>query len=159
VATVDVIVGLVVVVGLVGIVVPVLPGLLLVWAAVAVWCTERQDATGWIVLAVVTVLALVGSALKYLLPGRRMRTEGVPTRTMVAGGALGLVGFFVVPVVGLFLGFVLGVYLAERRRLRQHDAAWASTVVALKAAGWSMLIELLTGLLIAATWLTALLVD
>ena len=158
-ATVDVIVGLVVVVGLVGIVVPVLPGLLLVWAAVAVWCTERQDATGWIVLAVVTVLALVGSALKYLLPGRRMRTEGVPTGTMVAGGALGLVGFFVVPVVGLFLGFVLGVYLAERRRLRQHDAAWASTVVALKAAGWSMLIELLTGLLIAATWLTALLVD
>jgi uncharacterized protein len=159
VATVDVIVGLVVVVGLVGIVVPVLPGLLLVWAAVAVWCTERQDATGWIVLAVVTALALAGTALKYLLPGRRMRTEGVPTLTMVAGGALGLVGFFVVPVVGLFLGFVLGVYLAERRRLRQHDAAWASTVVALKAAGWSMLIELLTGMLIAGTWLTALLVN
>jgi uncharacterized protein len=159
VATVDVIVGLVVVVGLVGIIVPVLPGLLLVWAAVAVWCTERQDATGWIVLAVVTALALAGGALKYLLPGRRMRTQGVPTLTMVAGGALGLVGFFVVPVVGLFLGFVLGVYLAERRRLRQHDAAWASTIVALKAAGWSMVIELLTGLLIAATWLTALLVD
>jgi uncharacterized protein len=159
VATVDVIVGLVVVVGLVGIVVPVLPGLLLVWAGVAIWCTERQDATGWIVLAVVTALALAGTALKYLLPGRRMRTEGVPTLTMVAGGALGLVGFFVVPVVGLFLGFVLGVYLAERRRLRQHDAAWASTVVALKAAGWSMLIELLTGLLIAGTWLTALLVN
>jgi uncharacterized protein len=159
VATVDVIVGLVVVVGLVGIVVPVLPGLLLVWAAVAVWCTERQDTTGWIVLAVVTALALAGSALKYLLPGRRMRTEGVPTLTMVAGGALGLVGFFVVPVVGLFLGFVLGVYLAERRRLRQHDAAWASTIVALKAAGWSMVIELLTGLLIAATWLAALIVS
>jgi uncharacterized protein YqgC (DUF456 family) len=159
VATVDVIVGLVVVVGLVGILVPVLPGLLLIWAAVAVWSTERQDATGWVVLAVVTALALAGSALKYLLPGRRMRSEGVPTLTMAAGGALGLVGFFVVPVVGLFLGFVLGVYLAERRRLRQHDAAWASTVVALKAAGWSMLIELLTGLLMAGTWLTALLVD
>jgi uncharacterized protein len=158
VATVDVIVGLVVVVGLVGIIVPVLPGLLLVWAAVAVWCTERQDATGWIVLAVVTALALAGGALKYLLPGRRMRTQGVPTLTMVAGGTLGLVGFFVVPVVGLFLGFVLGVYLAERRRLHQHDAAWASTIVALKAAGWSMVIELLTGLLIAATWLTALIV-
>ena len=33
------------------------------------------------------------------------------------GGACGVVGFFVVPVVGLFLGFVLGVYVAERRRL------------------------------------------
>ena len=157
--TVDVIVGLAIAVGLVGIVVPVLPGLLLVWAAVAVWSTERQDTTGWIALAVVTALALAGTALKYLLPGRRMRGAGVPTATMLAGGALGLVGFFVIPVVGLFLGFVLGVYLAERSRLRQHDAAWASTVVALRAAGWSMLIELLTGLLMAGTWLTALLLD
>ena len=112
--TVDLVVGLAVLVGLVGIIVPVLPGLLLVWAAVAVWSTERQDATGWIVLAVVTALALAGTALKYLLPGRRMRSEGVPTQTMLAGGVLGLVGFFVVPVVGLFIGFVLGVYLAER---------------------------------------------
>jgi uncharacterized protein YqgC (DUF456 family) len=70
---------------------------------------------------------------------------------------LGLVGFFVVPVVGLLLGFVLGVYLAERGRLGQHQAAWTSTVVALKAAGVSMLIELLTGLLMAATWAIAVL--
>jgi uncharacterized protein YqgC (DUF456 family) len=157
VSTVDVVVGVVVIVGLVGIVVPILPGLLLVWAGVAVWSTERQDGTGWAVLAIVTLLALAGTALKYLLPGRRMRTEGVPTATMLTGGALGVVGFFVVPVVGLFLGFVLGVYLAERGRLGQHRAAWASTIVALKAAGWSMLIELLTGLVMAATWVIALL--
>ena len=156
-STVDVVVGAVLVVGLVGIIVPVLPGLLLVWAGIAVWSTERQDGAGWAVLAIVTVLALAGTATKYLLPGRRMRAEGVPTATMLAGGALGLVGFFVVPVVGLLLGFVLGVYLAERGRLGQHQAAWTSTVVALKAAGVSMLIELLTGLLMAATWVIALL--
>jgi len=154
--TVEVVVGVVVAVGLIGIVVPVLPGLLLVWAGIAVWSTERQDTAGWVVLAVVTALALAGTALKYLLPGRRMRTEGVPAATMLAGGALGLVGFFVVPVVGLFLGFVLGVYLAERARLSQHQAAWASTIIALKAAGWSMLIELLTGLLMAGTWVVVL---
>jgi uncharacterized protein YqgC (DUF456 family) len=153
---VDVVVALLMLVGLVGIVVPVLPGLLLVWIGAAVWATERHDATGWLLLAVATVLALGGSALKYLLPGRRMRAQGVPGRTMVAGGLLGLVGFFVVPVVGLFLGFVLGVYLTERWRLGQHGDAWASTRVALAAAGWSMLIELLTGLLIAVAWVVAL---
>lgn len=149
---VDVVAGLLMLVGLVGIVVPVLPGLLLVWIGVAVWATERQDTTGWVLLAVATALALGGSALKYLLPGRRMRAQGVPGRTMAAGGLLGLVGFFVVPVVGLFLGFVLGVYLAERWRLGEHGDAWTSTMVALRAAGWSMLIELLTGLLIASAW-------
>ena len=155
---VDVAAGAVIVVGLVGILLPVLPGLLLVWLGVAIWSNERQDSTGWIVLAVVTALAVAGTALKYLLPGRRMRTAGVPGRTMMAGGALGIVGFFVLPVVGLFVGFVLGVYLAERLRLGRHDAAWAATVLALKAAGWSMLIELLTGLLMAGTWVVGLLV-
>jgi uncharacterized protein YqgC (DUF456 family) len=156
---VDVVVGLVIVVGLAGIVVPILPGLLLIWVAVAVWSTERQDAAGWVVLAVVTVLALAGSALKYVVPGRRMRVVGVPGRTLLAGGALGLVGFFVVPVVGLVAGFVLGVYLAERLRLDGHEAAWASTVVGLRAAGWSMLIEQVTGQLMAGTWLTGALVS
>ena len=149
---VDLVAGLVMLVGLIGIVVPVLPGLLLVWIGVAVWATERHDTTGWVVLAVATALALGGSALKYVLPGRRMRAQGVPGRTMVVGGLVGLVGFFVLPVVGLFVGFVLGVYLAERWRLGEHGDAWASTVVALRAAGWSMMIELLTALLIVGVW-------
>jgi len=150
-STVDVVVGVVVVVGIVGIVVPVLPGLLLVWAGIAVWSTERQDGTGWAVLAVVTLLALAGTALKYLLPGRRMRTEGVPTRTMLAGGALGVLGFFVVPVVGLFLGFVLGVYLSELQRVGP-GAAWPATKAAVKAAGLSVLIELGAGVAAAVVW-------
>ena len=55
--------------------------------------------------------------------------------------ALGVVGFFVIPVVGLFVGFVLGIYLAERRRVGQADA-WPSTKAALRAVGLSILIEL-----------------
>ena len=62
-----------IVVGLVGVVVPVLPGLLLVWGGVALWALERGDATGWTVLAVATVLTAIGSAVKYVLPGRRLR--------------------------------------------------------------------------------------
>ena len=62
--------------------------------------------------------------------------------------ALGVVGFFVVPVVGLFVGFVLGVYLAERRRVG-GAAAWPSTKEALRAVGLSILIELAAGVLAA----------
>lgn len=148
----DLAVGLVILVGLVGIVVPVLPGVVLVVGAVAAWALERQDAVGWTVLAVSVVVFAVGQVAKYLLPGRRLKQVGVPARTTLAGVVLGVVGFFVVPVVGVFLGFVLGIYLAERARLRTHGAAWPSTVHALRAAGWSILIELATGLFIAATW-------
>jgi uncharacterized protein len=79
----------------------------------------------------------------------------VPGRTLLAGGVLGIVGFFVVPVVGVVLGFVLGVYLAELARLGR-DGAWPSTRTALAAVGWSMLIELAAGLLATAVWVGAL---
>ena len=55
------------------------------------------------------------------------------------------VGFFVVPVVGGFLGFVLGVYLAERIKLGTDAAAWPSARHALNAIGLSMGIESMTG--------------
>jgi uncharacterized protein len=106
-------------------------------------------------LAVVTVVLVVGSVVKYLVPGRRLKRDGVPGRTLVIGGLLGLAGFFVVPVVGLFLGFVLGVYLSERQRLGEHQPAWESTRKALAATGWSILIELGTGLTAATCWVTA----
>ena len=148
----DLLVALAIVVGVVGVIVPVLPGVLLVWAAVTVWASERQDPTGWAVLAVATAVLVVGQVAKYALPGRRLKQAGIPGRTTLAGVVLGIVGFVVVPVVGLPLGFVLGVYLAERARLGEHTLAWPSTLHALRAAGWSMLIELATALLMATAW-------
>jgi uncharacterized protein len=153
-----VIAALLIVVGIVGIVVPVLPGLILVLAGVAVWAIPRGDALGWTVLGIATAIVVLGSVAKYLLPGRRLRDSGVPGRTVAAGAVLGVVGFFVIPVVGLFLGFVLGIYLAELVRLRGSGQAWLSTRQALAAVGWSILIELATGLLAAAVWIGGLVV-
>ena len=143
-------------VGIVGIVVPVLPGLILVVAGVAVWAVPRGDATAWTVLGIVVAIVVLGSVAKYLLPGRRLRDSGVPGRTLALGGVLGIVGFFVIPVVGLFLGFVLGVYLAELARLGGRESAWPSTKRALTAVGWSIVIEMATGLIATAVWIGAL---
>jgi uncharacterized membrane protein len=90
--------------------------------------------------------------VKYALPGRRLKAAGVPTGTLLAGTLLGLVGFFVIPVVGLVIGFVVGVYLSELARVGR-ELAWPSTVSALRAVGLSLLIELAAGLLAAAVWL------
>ena len=151
-ALTDLLVGLGVLVGLVGIVVPVLPGSLLVLASILVWAIVVSDVTGWAVFAVAAVLLVVGGVVKYAVPGRRLAAAGVPTRTLVAGGLLGIVGFFVIPVVGLLVGFVLGVYLSEVVRVGA-ELAWPTTKAALRATGLSLLIELAGGLLAAATWL------
>jgi uncharacterized protein YqgC (DUF456 family) len=151
---INVLVGLAIVVGLVGVVLPVLPGLLLVWAAVLGWALAAEGTARWIVLGVVTVLVTVSEVVKYVVPHRRMREAGVPTRTLVLGVLVGVIGFFVMPVVGAIVGFVLGVYLAERLRLHSHPTAWPSATHAIKAVGLSILIELAAGLLSLATWLT-----
>jgi uncharacterized protein YqgC (DUF456 family) len=153
----NLLVGLMMVIGFFGIVVPLLPGLLLVWAAVLLWATEAQSTGGWVVLGVATVLALGGSLLQYVLPGRRLARAGVTTSSTLIGAALGFVGFFVIPVVGAFLGFALGIYLAERVKLGNHAAAWPSTKHALRAIALSVGIELLTAVAIAATWVVGLL--
>jgi len=156
-ALVVVLSGVMVVLGLVGVVVPVLPGLLLTWAGVAVWALATRGAVGWAVFAVATVVVVVGSVAKYLIPGRRLKESGVPWSTMAAGALLGVVGFFVVPVVGVLVGFVLGVYLAELGRQRSPAQAWPATRRALVLTGWSVLIELATGLFAAAVWVAGLL--
>jgi len=152
-----VLVGLAIAIAIVGIVVPLLPGALLAWAAIAVWAFLAGGATAWAVLALATVLIGGAQIVKVLVPGRRLRDAGVPRRSMVMGLVLAVAGFFLIPVVGLFVGFPLGVYLEERRRLGRHASAWDSTRHALRAMGLSMLIELTATALAAGAWLAAVL--
>ena len=148
----ELLVGLVVLVGIVGVVVPLLPGTLLVAGGVVIWAFDEQNATAWVCTAVALALLAIGVVVKYAVPGKRLKASGVPTRTLLLGAVLGVVGFFVVPVLGLFLGFVAGVYLAEVRRLGSRQA-WPATKAALAAVGLSVLIELVAALLAAVVWL------
>jgi hypothetical protein len=63
----------------------------------------------------------------------------------------------VVPVVGLILGFILGLWLAERVRLGPGQA-WPSTKSALGAVGLAMLVEFAAALAVAVIWVFGLLV-
>lgn len=148
----EVVVGIAILVGLVGILIPVLPGLILVVVAVLIWAIVEGGPAAWTVAGVAFVLGAGGMAVSYLIPGRRLKNSGIPMSTLLLGGGLAIAGFFLIPVVGGPLGFVLGIYLAERQRLG-HDAAWPATVVSVRAVGLSIGIELAAGLLIAGVWL------
>ena len=156
--TLTVVTALLIVVGLVGIVVPVVPGLLLTVLATLLWAYEHPNPQAWWVFGLAVVFYAAGVIAQYLIPGRRMRAQGIGTSTMLLAVALGIVGFVVIPVVGAIVGFVLGIFLVEYGRARQAPAAWAATKVALRAVAHSMGIELLAGLAIATTWVIGVLV-
>lgn len=149
-----ILVALAIAVGVIGIVVPLLPGTLLVFGAIAVWAVVENNLTGWVTLGVATVLLGAAALIKYTWPVRRMREADVRTRSLVLGGVLGVIGFFVIPVIGLVIGFVVGVYLAELGNRGDQRAAWTSTKHALKGVALSMGVELAGALLATVVWVT-----
>jgi uncharacterized protein YqgC (DUF456 family) len=138
----------------------VLPGLILVWAAGLWWTIADGGGAGrWAVLAVMTLMLVAGMLAKYVLPARATVAGGAPWSTLAVGALGAVVGFFVIPVVGLIVGGIAGVYLAELVRLRDWRRAAATTRAALVAFGVGLLVELAAGLGMAITWFVGELLD
>jgi uncharacterized protein len=155
----ELLVGMVMVVGLVGVVVPVLPGLLLVWAAGVAWVwLDGGGALRWTVAATLTALLIAGTALKYVLPARSATVAGAPRSTLVLGAVGAVVGFFVLPFLGFVIGGVGVVFLVELSRLGTAVAAWRSTRAVLVGVGIGLLVELCAAVLMVGVWLVGVLV-
>lgn len=154
----EVVVGLVILFGLFGVVVQVLPGSLIVLGAVLVWAIDTGGTAAWVAFSVGAVAIALAAVGKYLLAGRHLLRGDVPRSTLVWGAVGAVVGFFVIPVVGLLLGFPLGVFLAELARRKDSRAAWDATRVALRATGITILVELAGALVAAGAWVVGLLV-
>lgn len=152
-------VAVVMAIGVVGVVVPLLPGLLLIWAA-GLWWTlaDGGGPARWTVLGVMTALLVAGAVAKYVLPARSAATRGAPAITLLVGAVGAVVGFFVIPVIGLVVGGVGGIFLAELVRLRNGRQAMATTWATLVAIGVGVLVELTAGLAMVLTWIVGLLV-
>ena len=153
----DLAVGAACVLGIVGAVVQIVPGLAIVAGAVAVWGVVTGGAAGWTMFAVALATFVLASVGKYYLAGRRLRAGGVAPRSMLVGGALAVVGFFLIPVVGAVIGFVCGVYLVEGLHHRSASRAWAATRKAIASVGLAILVELFAALALSVAWLIVIL--
>jgi uncharacterized protein len=150
----ELLIGIAMAVGLVGVVVPVLPGLLLVWVAGVAWAwLDGGGALRWTIAAILTLLFVAGTTLKYVLPARSATGAGAPRSTLLLAAVGAVVGFFVIPVVGFVIGGVAVVFLAELARLGSPAAAWLSTRAVLVGIGIGMLVELCAATSMLAVWL------
>lgn len=151
-------VGAAMLVGLVGVVVPGLPGTALILAAGIAWAAlVADDGTApWVVVGLMAILFVIGAVLKYALPGRRLKGD-LPHSTLLTGAVGAVLGLVLLPPLGLLIGGVVGVYVGEVRRLGPGAPARQSTVQVLKAIGVGVLAELGAAVLMVGTWLVGLL--
>lgn len=150
----EILVAVALAVGLVGLVVPVLPGLLLMWAAVGVWALfDGGGAWRWATFAVVTVLAAVGTVAGLAMTGRRAVGAGAPSWVLIVGMLGAIVGFFTIPVLGIVVGGIGAIWLAELVRLRHPRQAWDTTWAALQGYGVGTFVQGFAGVAIVIVWL------
>ena len=144
-----------IVAGLAGTVLPVLPGTVLVWGGIVLgaWIDDFQR-VGTTTLVVVTVLAALAWVLDYVAGLLGARKAGA-SRQALLGAAIGtVVGLFMGVVGVLFMplvGAALGEYVAQKdqhRAVRVGVATWLGIMVGLLAK--VVLAFVMVGLFVAA---------
>lgn len=147
-------------VGAVGTVVPLLPGLALIWAAgLGYGLAEGFGTAGVAAMVVMTALLVAATIAGWVVPTRRAGGAGASRRSVWLGVGAAVVGFFVVPVVGLPLGGVVGIYLGEHLRTGDPRAAWATTRATITGFGLAALLQLAAALAMIAVWVVWVVVD
>lgn len=153
-------VSIVLLLGLVGVLIPGVPGLLLCWAGVLWWTLStgvvRPD---WYLLVGATALLLLSQVLRLVLPGERVRHREprVAWRVLGAGGIGAALGFTLLPVLGAVPGYYVGVYLTELARLRDGGNAQEATRATVRAVGSATLVEYLAAMLVISAWIVTVL--
>ncbi len=144
---------LVMLVGLFGLVIPVFPGIIIIWmAALAYGLVAGFGTLGAWMFVLITVLAIAGMLVDNVLMGAGAKKSGASWAGMGVALAGFVIGALIVPVVG---GLVLGplaLFAFEYYRHRDRDKA-LDTVKGL-AAGWglSFLARFAIGVLMMVFW-------
>ncbi|MGB2964761.1 MAG: DUF456 domain-containing protein [Anaerolineales bacterium] len=149
----NILIYLIMAVGLFGMVVPIYPGVVIIWAAALI----HGLATGFLtlevwVLVVITLLAIVGTLVDNFLMGGKARQAGASWLSI--GGALlaGVIGTFAFPPLGGLIAAPTLLFLLEYARLRDSTEAWDITKGLLTGWGLSFVARFIIGLVMILIW-------
>lgn len=147
-----VIAALLLVVAVLGTIFPILPGSILTIITLIAWAWILGSPAAWTAAIIGAGLAIAGMSASLVLTGRKMRREQIPNGPVIVGVVFAIVGMFVIPVLGLFIGFAVGLLLAELVRRRDVKAAARSSWEAMKSMGLGILLEFTCASLAASSF-------
>lgn len=145
-------------VGLLGLIIPVFPGLTIMWLGTLVYALFQNAAgemTGWkwLLFGLITVLMIIGNIADNIIIARKMRDQYIPWSSIFWAFAAGIVAsLFFTPLIGL-VASPAGLFLAESSRLRDRSAAIASTKAYMIGWGWAFGARFLIGLVMIGCWM------
>lgn len=125
------------VLGLFGVIIPLLPGILLIWLGVLGYALINgfTEPTA-LEFAFITLLGLVAGTADWWLPLLGARTTGASWKTLILALAGAIIGTFVVPILGTVIGYAAGIILGEYLRLGDLRQALRASVGGI--VGWGV---------------------
>ena len=140
-------------VGLFGLIVPVFPGLVVMWlAALGYGVASGFSTLGIVLIVIISILMVVGSFADNLLMGAGARKGGASWTTIAVALAAGVIGTLLLPPIGGLIAAPAAVLLLEYSRLRE----WQKAMQALRglATGWglSFVVRFIIGVIIQLLW-------
>jgi uncharacterized protein YqgC (DUF456 family) len=154
---VTVLAGLLMLIGLIGILVPVLPDVLLIWAAALGYglIVGWGESGPWL-FGFITLLGLIGLAADIWVSGAGAKVAGASIQSLLIGLLFGAAGLFFSPIGGL-VGLLLGVFAAEYIRFRNVGNALKAVAGLGVGYGASFGVKLILCLLMIGAWVAWLL--
>ena len=137
----EVLVGVAILVGLIGIVVQVLPGAVLVLGGILVWAIFTGGVDAWVVFGIAAAAIAIAEVFQWILAGKHMRKAEVPVLTLAVGGIAGIVG---------------AIFLLEWARRKDVSAAWGATKAAVQATLITIGVQLVGSLVATGAWVVGL---
>ncbi|WP_313374158.1 DUF456 domain-containing protein [Chishuiella sp.] len=129
--------GILLILGIVGTILPILPGSLLSFIGLVVYKFSHDCNYDWMTLFIAFFFVVIGFVFDYFLPIYMTKKTG-GTKYGVWGSILGLIIGFFLPPFGIIIGPLIGVFLAELFFTK------ANSISALKSALGSFLGFVLT---------------
>ena len=141
-------------VGLFGLVVPVFPGIAVIWlAALGYGVATGFTTLGWVLFAVITVLFITGAVIDNVMMSAKAHKEGAAWSSLVLGILAGILGTIFFPPFGGLIAAPLVLLLLEY--LRQRDFKKALATLRGLAIGWGLafVVRFLIGAAMIGIWL------
>jgi len=145
-------------IGLAGLIVPVFPGLTIMWLVTLVYAliqnaSDKMTGWDWGAFAFITFLMVGGNIADNLIIAAKMRDHYIPWSSILLAFAAGIVvSIFFTPLVGL-IAAPLGLFLAEMRRLQNRDEALKSTRAYMIGWGWAFGVRFIIGVIMIGSWM------
>jgi len=116
-------------VGIIGAVVPIIPGPLLIWISILVWAwSDGFHAIGWPTLALLAMLVLLAELSDVALAAMGAKKGGASWISMVVAGIVAIIGLFFFNFIGALLGAFWGLFAWEAYRQKwQWRKAWRAS--------------------------------